>query len=264
VLTRAGGQIADHPYPCDDAALHHILSDGWIWVLRFNNGITSAGVMLDNSRGSPDPSLSAEAEWTAILQRYPSLGEQFASARAVQPFVRTGRIQRRARRVAGENWVMLAHAAYFLDPLFSGGNAHTMATIERLGRIMRDHWRRPSLANEMRTYGRELLREVNLLDRLVHGCYRCFGRFELLSSYIMNYFAAAIHCEHRRRAGKANAGSGFLFADSPQFRSTVRTHYNLLPGARADDLQEIVARDLAPINIAGLCDPAKRNMYPFV
>src|SRR5688572_1768156 len=32
------------PYPPDDAAVHHIFPGGWIWVLRFGNGITSAGV----------------------------------------------------------------------------------------------------------------------------------------------------------------------------------------------------------------------------
>ena len=34
------------PYPPDAAALHHIFPGGWIWVLRFNNGITSAGAAL--------------------------------------------------------------------------------------------------------------------------------------------------------------------------------------------------------------------------
>src|SRR5580700_6681572 len=32
------------PYPVDDAAVHHVFDGGWIWVLRFANGITSAGV----------------------------------------------------------------------------------------------------------------------------------------------------------------------------------------------------------------------------
>ena len=35
---------ATPPYPVDDAAVHHVFDGGWIWVLRFNNGITSAGV----------------------------------------------------------------------------------------------------------------------------------------------------------------------------------------------------------------------------
>jgi hypothetical protein len=32
------------PYPVDDAAMHHVFDGGWIWILRFNNGLTSAGV----------------------------------------------------------------------------------------------------------------------------------------------------------------------------------------------------------------------------
>ena len=55
------------------------------------------------------------AEWAALLHRYPSVGRQFARARPVRRFVRTGRVQRRARRAAGDDWAMLAHAAYFRE-----------------------------------------------------------------------------------------------------------------------------------------------------
>ncbi len=263
VLTEAGGSLADHPYRCDDAALHHVLADGWVWVLRFNNGITSAGVMYDSRRRRPDPSLSPEEEWSALLRRYPSVARQFAAARPVRPFVRTGRLQRRARRAAGDGWAMLAHAAYFLDPLFSGGNAHSLLTVERLGRLLRDHWGHPSLRRELDGYNRMLLREVNLLDRLIDGCYRCFGRFDLLGAFVMNYFAAAVHCEHRRRAGATGPEAGFLFAADAGFRNAVRRHHRLLGTASADELIRQVARDIATINVAGLCDPGKRNMYPF-
>lgn len=263
ILVDSGGRLADHPYHCDDAALHHILEDGWVWVLRFNNGVTSAGAVIDSSKRQPDPSLSPGEEWAALLRRYPSVARQFASSRSVQPFVRTGRLQRRMRRPAGDGYAMLAHAAYFLDPLFSGGNAHTLVTVERLGRIFREHWNRPSLRRELSTYGRKLLREVNLLDRLIHGCYRCFGRFSHLTAYVMNYFAAAIHCEQRRRAGAAGPEGGFLFADGGDFRAAVRRHYAMLDVVAAEELHRAVARDLAPINVAGLCDLSKRNMYPF-
>jgi tetracycline 7-halogenase / FADH2 O2-dependent halogenase len=263
VLTEAGGSLADHPYQCDNAALHHVLDDGWVWVLRFNNGITSAGAMLDRSVRQPDASLSPEEEWAALLRRYPSVARQFNHARPVRPFVRTGRLQRRSRRAAGEDWAMLAHAAYFLDPLFSGGNAHTLLTIERLGRILRDHWRRPSLRRELDRYNRMVLREVNLFDRLIHGCYRSFSRFDVLGAYVMNYFAAAIRCEDRRRAGDSGPDSGFLLADSKEFRAGVRRHYDLLATASAGELHRQVSRDLSPINRTGLCDPDKRSMYPF-
>ena len=40
----AQSSFASAPYPIDDAAMHHVFDGGWVWVLRFNNGITSAGV----------------------------------------------------------------------------------------------------------------------------------------------------------------------------------------------------------------------------
>ena len=39
------------PYPIDDAALHHVFPGGWIWMLRFNNGLTSAGAALTDPAG---------------------------------------------------------------------------------------------------------------------------------------------------------------------------------------------------------------------
>src|SRR5258706_11424791 len=38
--------VTKSPYPPDDAALHHVFPGGWIWMLRFNNCITSAGAAL--------------------------------------------------------------------------------------------------------------------------------------------------------------------------------------------------------------------------
>ncbi|HLW68473.1 MAG TPA: FAD-dependent oxidoreductase, partial [Gemmataceae bacterium] len=135
VLVELGGSVADHPYHCDHAALHHVLDEGWIWVLRFNNGVTSAGIMYDGERRPPER-VNPEADWARLMQRYPSVARQFARARPVQPWVVTKRIQRRSERAVGPNWAMLAHAAYFIDALYSSGNAHSLLTIERLARIL--------------------------------------------------------------------------------------------------------------------------------
>jgi FADH2 O2-dependent halogenase len=271
VLREQGGSTADHPFPCDHAALHHVLDEGWIWVLRFNNGVTSAGVMFDGERRPPDASLPPEAEWAALLARYPSLGRHFAQARAVQPWVRTGRIQRKARRVAGADWAMLAHAAYFLDPLFSSGNAHSLLTIERLTRLFARHWGRSSLKDELAEYEATLLREVDFVDRMVHGCYRSFGCFELLAAFTMYYFAGAIHSEERRQQGLAGERDEFLFSHHQGFRSAFERGYERLveltavPSSAAQRCayEWQVSRDIAPFNTAGLCDPAKKNMYPY-
>ena len=214
-----GGDADAHPYPCDDAALHHVLADGWVFVLRFNNGLVSAGPVLNGERRRPDENLAPEAEWDAILQHYPRLKSNLQRRGPVRPFVRTGRLQRLARQAVGPGWALLPHAAYFLDPLFSAGNAHTLLGVERLGRIFAEHWGRPSLDAELAEYERMLFREVAFLDRLIHGCYLAFGRFGLLATYTMYYFAAAIHSEDRRRQGEAGPGDEFLFSHDPAFRN---------------------------------------------
>ena len=217
----SGGDADAHPYRCDDAALHHVLADGWVFVLRFNNDLVSAGPVLDGTRRRLHEDVTPEAEWEAVRRRYPSVAAQFAAARSVRPFVRTGRLQRRARRAVGPGWALLPHAAYFLDPLYSGGNAHTLLGVERLGRLVRDHWGRPALDAGLADYERVLFREVAFLDRLIHGSYQTFGRFDLLAPYTMYYFAGAIHSEGRRRRGEAGPGDEFLFSHDPAFRAAL-------------------------------------------
>ncbi len=273
LYVEAGGDTSAHPYRCDDAALHHVFDKGWMWVLRFNNGVTSAGFALNGDVSRPDETIAPEVEFERYLRRWPSVARQFARARPVQPWVRTRRMQRQARRVAGEDWALLAHAAYFLDPLFSSGNAHTLLTIGRLGRALGRHWGKASLEGELVGYERRLLREVAFVDQLVHGCYRSFRRFDVLAAFVMYYFAGAIQAETRRREGKVGEDDEFLFSHHPPFREAVfRGHeavvgmtgeHGHVPGD-AEGLAREVAREIAAYNPAGLCDARKKNMYPFV
>ncbi|HVS36162.1 MAG TPA: FAD-dependent oxidoreductase [Gemmataceae bacterium] len=267
----SGGDADAHSYPCDDAALHHVLADGWVFVLRFNNGLVSAGPVWDGERRRPDDGVPPQAAWIDLLRQYPSLAEQFGCARPVRPFIRTGRLQRRARRAVGSGWVLLPHAAYFLDPLFSGGNAHTLLGVERLGRIFRRHWGRPSLDAALADYERMLFHEVAFLDRLIHGSYTAFRRFGLMATYTMYYFAGAIHAEGRRRRGEAGPADEFLFSHDPAFRAALwRAHADLVrlcaePAGYGDaEFQRRTARDIGAFNPAGLCDCEKNNLYPFV
>jgi FADH2 O2-dependent halogenase len=270
VLLELGGRVADHPYSCDHAALHHVLDDGWIWVLRFNNGVTSAGIMYDGERRQPEQ-VAPAADWAKLLDCYPSVRRQFEKARPVQPWVVTKRIQRRTERVAGANWAMLAHAAYFIDALYSSGNAHSLLTIERLGRIFAQHWGRTSLSEALAEYEAAFFREVDFVDRLVHGSYRSFRHFDLMASFSMYYFAGAIFSEEQRRAGKASPTDEFLYSHNPGFRAAFDNGYERLitlckgptSGAGANEYLMQVRQGIAPYNTAGLCDPAKKNMYPY-
>jgi FADH2 O2-dependent halogenase len=268
IQAELGGRTDEHPYHCDDAALHHVLQEGWMWVLRFDNGITSAGFLLDGEKIQPELSIPPEEVWARTMARYPTVARQFRRARPVLPWMRTGRLQRRARRTAGENWAMLAPAAYTLDALYSTGNAHALLTIQRLARIIEHGWGR-DMAEALAGYDAMLHREMKFLDMLVHGSYRAFGRFDLLASFTMYYFAGAIAAEERRKQGRATPDEEFLSSHIAEFRSRFERGYRMLLELCRQDSPDVkafarqVAADIVPWNTVGLCDAEKRNLYPY-
>src|ERR1700677_2224024 len=143
VLEEENGVSAtrEHTFPCDAAAQHQVIDGGWMWVLRFDHGVTSAGFSLDPDIHPIRSGESPEAEWRRLLSAYPSLARQFAAAEAVRPFTRTGRLQRRLSRAAGPDWALLPHAAGFLDAWLSPGIAQTLFAVHRLGDILAENWR---------------------------------------------------------------------------------------------------------------------------
>lgn len=256
---------AEHPFPCDAAALHHLIDNGWMWVLRFDNGITSAGFSLDPEHHPLLTGESAEQEWRRLLDTYLSLGQQFQSAQAVRPFVRTGRLQRRWTRAAGPDWALLPHTAGFTDAWLSPGIALTLFAVERLGKLMADGWQRPDRAVRLADYSWTLLEELAWVDEISAACFACFDRFPVLTTVTMIYFAAAIFCEEQERASLGRPG--FLLADDPAYRDIATTVFRQarnIPVAESDTFALSVVRALAPYNFTGLCDLNRRNMYPFV
>jgi FADH2 O2-dependent halogenase len=69
------------PYPVDDAAMHHVFDGGWIWVLHFNNGITSAGVSATDELAERFRFSDGAPAWSRLLQHLPTVAEQFEAAR---------------------------------------------------------------------------------------------------------------------------------------------------------------------------------------
>jgi len=276
LLESLGARTADHPYACDDAALHHFFDDGWMYVLRFNNGVTSAGFMIDCDRHPLVPNVAPEDEWRQWLDRFPSVAAQFTRAE-ITPLCgrlrRTPRLQRRAPRTVGPNWAMLPLASYTLDALHSTGNAHTLYGIERLASIFEQTGGPDELYAALQKHDQTLQSEIDLVDQIVHGCYRGFANFELASAFSMFYFAGAHNSEDARRKGRSPPGAAFLLADNPDFRRSVDQCYDRLlsmtaqgPPAMAavSAFKDLVKSEIAPFNIAGLCDDSRFNMYPFI
>lgn len=280
MLAARGAVLDDHPFRCDDAALHHVLDGGWMWQLRFNNGVTSAGFALDCRRFPHDPSLSPEDEWQEWLDHYPSLAEQFDGAECIAPpggLRRTGRLQRRTAQAAGTNWLLLPNTAGFIDPLHSTGIAHTLCGIERLARVFERDWQTSLFAARLQEYAGTVHTELELIDQLVAGCYSAFIDFRLTAAYSMLYFAAATTYERRRLDNKGPFTGAFLCADDREFRHIVDAFWRRLArlapqGGMPDDgiseaavqqFETELAKAVMPFNTVGLCDPSVKNMYRY-
>ena len=248
------------PYPVDDAALHHVFDGGWMWVLRFGNGVTSAGIAVTDDMAVELQLADGEPAWRRFLARYPSIAAQFASSTAIREFTWMPRLAWRARVASGPGWAMLPSAAAFIDPLFSTGIPLTLLGIERLAATIENTGRpegRPSA-----TYSDLTLADADHAARFVGGCYAAFPRFREFAAYSMFYFAAASFSEMSRRVGAHADSSRFLCADREAFAAdTVRLSPSASAVAATDGYQRAVAAAIAPLNIAGLCDPAKRNWY---
>lgn len=250
------------PYPADDAALHHVFEGGWMWVLRFNNGITSAGVSVES--GLADELNLAEgnaAAWSRFLARFPTVREQFAQSQTVEPFRFTPQLSWRvsaASEVAGADWALLPSAAAFVDPLYSTGFPLMLLGIERLAAIFEAGLDTPSLPARLRAYAETTLTEADHTARFIAGNFRAFGRFtEAFVPLSQFYFAAASFSEMARRLHKPDMLQGYLAPDNASFLSGLAHASTVSPCLCASD----VAQAIAPVNVAGLCDPAKRNWY---
>jgi FADH2 O2-dependent halogenase len=266
-----------------------------VWVLRFDNGITSAGVAAaDDLAGELGLAEGAPA-WARLLARFPSIREQFAEAEPVRPFVYSPRLPYRCASWSGPGWTLLPSAAAFVDPLFSTGIPLTLLGIERLGRALETAWGTPALDLRAADGAALSAREAAAAARLVGASYAGFREFPLFAAFSMFYFAAASHSEMARRLGYSGIQvfrcSGvrpeqshrlapehlntrtpeyltpplFLRVDHPAFGAAferLADRLHVLPGPDPQGFAEAVRAAVEPLNVAGLCDPRKRHWYP--
>jgi FADH2 O2-dependent halogenase len=254
------------PYPPDDAALHHVFPGGWIWVLRFNNGITSAGAALtDPVAARLDPAKPGPA-WDQLLATLPSVEDQFRPARAVLPFVHTSDLAFRSQQVCGATWALLPSAAGVIDPLLSTGFPLTLLGIGRLLDLLE---RRPEGAERqaaLRAYAGVTQDELDVTERLVAALYANMTDAVLFKRLSLLYFAAASYSEAARRLGRPELAPGFLLHAHPRFGGELRACAALAAarpeGPVRDALLGRIDRAIEPFDTAGLLDGTRRSWYP--
>ncbi len=174
----AGSEIP--PYPIDDAAVHHVFPGGWIWILRFGNGLTSAGVAASDAFAETAGFARGEAAWEGLLERFPTIRDQFEGARPTLPFVHAPRLPFRVDRAAGPGWALLPSAAAFADPLLSTGFPLALLGIHRLAEALERDFGTPRFDARLATYGALTLEEADRAARLVAALYSAFSGLSAL------------------------------------------------------------------------------------
>jgi FADH2 O2-dependent halogenase len=235
------------PYPVDDAAVHHVFEGGWVWVLRFNNGVTSAGVAATQPVAAELALSEGEPAWQRLLNRLPALQAQFKHAAACQPFRHMPAMSFRSRSIVGHRWAMLPSAAGFVDPLLSTGFPLTLMGIERLAQVI-------SGAADLRSYAQRTESDLLAVSRLIGALYATMGNFPAFTAVCLLYFAAVSFSETAHRLGKLHLAPGFLLPNSELLLERAHTPNSAFT--------QDVLRLIEPFNLGRFGDPACQNRYP--
>jgi len=186
------------PFRFSEGTLHHLFEGGWLWVIPFNNHarstnpLCSVGLMLDPRVHPPDSSLEADEEFHAFIHRFPGLPRQFEGARAVRTWTRTERIQYGARRIVGDRFCLLGHAAGFIDPLFSKGLYASLYSVSVLADLLltaRASGDYSAAAFQPLEQTTQAFIEQN--DRLIANAYRSFSNYKLWAPYSVLWLLGA-------------------------------------------------------------------------
>ncbi len=258
------------PYPVDDAALHHVIDGAWIWVLRFDNGITSAGVAATDRTAAAYGLADGREGWRRLRHAHPSIDDQFRQAEAVHPFVFAPRLAHRVATVTGHRFALLPSAAGVIDPLLSTGFPLTLLGIGRLARVLLETTPGAERDHALGAYATDTIEELRVTERLVAALYATMDDFPLFKRLSALYFAAASYTETVRRLGQPERARGFLLhrdaAFGPALRQLADRAMALSAGAGRDHarqrLLDDIAAVIAPFDVAGLNDASRRDWYP--
>jgi FADH2 O2-dependent halogenase len=235
-----GGCNPSFRFRRDGATMHHHFHGGWIWVIPFDNGVTSVGLELDRARYPLDERVSPEDEVASVIERYPSVAAHLGGMTAIRPLIRTDRIQFTSRTILGDGFMLAPHAAAFIEPLFSTGILLTALFISRFAHEAQKakaegNWQK----ERFRPIERAFFTEVEQIDHVVDGSIQAARNDALFKQYWRIWTIGTVaHLTACVLADRAPERPVFWGAGIPDFRAHLaRMHEAILAsGSEADDL----------------------------
>lgn len=257
-----GDRRACDPFDADAAAQHHLIDDGWAWMLRFENGVTSVGVTkrLDDNHAPTNRLQNATETLGNRFAQYPALHHIMRQSEILAPkngIVSIARLQRLYQPVIAANCLLMPATAVTIDPLHSTGIAHGLAGVERIAQLLLAGPTQESIQQ----YGRDVLDEAMQIDRMISMAYRSMHSFPRFTAACMVYFAAAITCEERIIAGEVPAK--LWQADDQAFKTAITRCADAINNQQEDSIVTATLRSaIAPWNQAGLFE-SNDNRYAY-
>jgi FADH2 O2-dependent halogenase len=277
-MSEIAPDLSTGPYPDDWAAMHHVIDEGWMYSLRFDHGVTSAGFVVRADRGrSLTDAENPVASWRHLLARYPTIAACFADATPLFPIAARPLIQHRLTRAAGDRWLLLPHAFAFVDPLFSTGIAWALRAIERVALAFEKSSHGSPSTESLSRYDSLLNAEADQIDLMVAGAYEAMAHFDLFAAQAMLYFTAVSFAEARQRLvvrdADTAAWSGFLGVGDSVLEPLPRESLERLRSITRDAngagtieerqrFAEWVRAAIAARNIGGFGEPSRGHLYP--
>jgi FADH2 O2-dependent halogenase len=186
-----GGSRSEHQhkYPLSQSTLHHVFEGGWFWVIPFNNHadatnpLCSVGLVL-NRNVHPETGMDPEEEFWSHVRRFPDMMRHFEGARAVRNWTSTGRLQYGSKTITGPRFCLLAHAGFFIDPLYSTGLALTTAMVDLLSAQLLKSFRTGDFSPEaFEKLNGFFDRNITYADQMVSSSFVSFRDYDLWDAW---------------------------------------------------------------------------------
>lgn len=183
--------------------LHTANRDSWFWYIPLSDDVVSVGVVGAISYLLQGRDADAQTIFNQELAQCRPLQERLQRAEQLFPVKTTKDFSYRARRMAGEGWVLVGDAFCFLDPMYSSGVYLALKSGEMAADAIAGAFAQGDFsAAQLGGFGPELVRGMEAVRKMVYAFYaKDFSFAEFLKH----------HPECRQ--GVIDVLSGNLFSD---------------------------------------------------
>ncbi len=238
-------------YPLSQSTLHHIFDGGWFWIIPFNNHLDAVNPLCSvelvlNREIHPETGMDAEEEFFKYVNMFPEMTRQFHGSQAVRTWVTTGRMQYCSKRITGHRYCLLAHAAGFIDPLFSSGLNLTAATVDLMAKQLLKAFQSNDFSEENFKHIDDFFQSnLKIYDEVVGAAFVSFRDYDLWDAWFRVWVVALLV----GTALNANLYLKYLETKDKSFLDKSEEEpYNGLLGSKFSDLRELYDQALSQMD----------------